>query len=104
MTWKKGAQYFRSRFVQHHIGEFKKDIDITKGKNSGQSEEIVAEFVANAYVRVVEWLLKNEMPYPWQKKWGFVRKESIEICVSRKFGSMKNQAYINGAEDHCHLK
>lgn len=58
-----GAPYFRNRFVQHNIQEFKKDIDITSGKNSGLDEEIMAEFVANAYVSVVEWWLKNGMPY-----------------------------------------
>lgn len=62
-----GAPYFRSRFVQHNIEEFKKDVDITKGKNFGQSEEVVVEFVANAYVGVVEWWLKNGMPYPPQE-------------------------------------
>ncbi|QLC90756.1 TetR/AcrR family transcriptional regulator [Priestia megaterium] len=64
MLLSEGAQYFRSRFVQHNIEEFKKDVDITKGKNLGQNEDIVAEFVANAYVGVVEWWLKNGMPYP----------------------------------------
>ncbi|MMZ64026.1 hypothetical protein D1872_263200 [compost metagenome] len=42
-------------------------MDITKGKNLGQSEEVVVEFVANAYVGVVEWWLKNGMPYPPQE-------------------------------------
>ncbi|MGG0414326.1 TetR/AcrR family transcriptional regulator C-terminal domain-containing protein [Peribacillus simplex] len=64
MLASEGARYFRSRFVQHNIEEFKKDVDVTKGKNLGQNEDIVAEFVANAYVGVVEWWLKNGMPYP----------------------------------------
>jgi AcrR family transcriptional regulator len=64
MLASEGAPYFRSRFVQHNIEEFKKDVDVTKGKNLGQNEDIVAEFVANAYVGVVEWWIKNEMPYP----------------------------------------
>lgn len=63
MLTSEGASYFRNRFVQHNIEEFKRDIDITKGKNLGQSEEIVAEFVANAYVGTVEWWIKNGMPY-----------------------------------------
>lgn len=67
MLASEGAPYFRSRFVQHNIEEFKKDVDITKGKNLGQNEEVVVEFVANAYVGVVEWWLKNEMPYPPQE-------------------------------------
>jgi AcrR family transcriptional regulator len=67
MLASEGAPYFRSRFVQHNIEEFKKDVDITKGKNFGQSEDVVVEFVANAYVGVVEWWLKNGMPYPPQE-------------------------------------
>jgi hypothetical protein len=64
MLASEGARYFRNRFVQNNIEEFKKDVDITKGKNFGQSENVVVQFVANAYVGVVEWWLKNEMPYP----------------------------------------
>ena len=67
MLASEGAPYFRSRFVQHNIEEFKKDVDVTKGKNLGQNEDIVAEFVANAYVGVVEWWMKNGMPYPPQE-------------------------------------
>jgi hypothetical protein len=44
MLASEGARYFRSRFVQHNIEEFKKDVDITKGKNLGQNEEIVVEY------------------------------------------------------------
>lgn len=39
-------------------------MDITKRKNYGQSEDVIVHFVANAYVGVVEWWLKNGMPYP----------------------------------------
>jgi AcrR family transcriptional regulator len=67
MLASEGAPYFRSRFVQHNIEEFKKDVDITNGKNLGQNEDVVVEFVANAYVGVVEWWLKNGMPYPPQE-------------------------------------
>lgn len=49
--------------LRHSQTQFKKDIDVTKGKNIDQSEEIIAEFVANAYVGVVEWWIKNGMPY-----------------------------------------
>ncbi|MDN4865738.1 TetR/AcrR family transcriptional regulator [Priestia megaterium] len=63
MLASEGARYFRNRFLQHNLEEFKKDVDITKGKNLGQNEDVVVEFVANAYVGVVEWWLKNEMPY-----------------------------------------
>lgn len=64
MLASEGAPYFRSRFLTFNIEEFKKDVDITKGKNYGQNEDVIAQFVANAYVGVVEWWLKNGMPYP----------------------------------------
>jgi AcrR family transcriptional regulator len=64
MLASEGATYFRSRFLKFNIEEFKHDVDITKGKNDGQNEEIMVQFVANAYVGVVEWWLKNEMPHP----------------------------------------
>jgi AcrR family transcriptional regulator len=59
-----GAPYFRSRFLEFNIEEFKNEVDITKGKNYGQSEDVIVQFVANAYVGILEWWLKNEMPYP----------------------------------------
>lgn len=64
MLESEGAPYFRNRFLEFNIEEFKNDVDITKGKNYGQSEDVIVHFVANAYVGVVEWWLKNEMPYP----------------------------------------
>jgi AcrR family transcriptional regulator len=64
MLTSEGASYFRSRFLAFNIEEFKKDVDMTKGKNNGQSEDVIVQFVANAYVGIVEWWLKNGMPYP----------------------------------------
>ncbi|WP_145018260.1 TetR/AcrR family transcriptional regulator [Paenibacillus sp. Y412MC10] len=63
MLASEGARFFRTRFVQHNIEEFRKEVDVTQGKNLGQNEEVVAEFAANAYVGIVEWWLKNKMPY-----------------------------------------
>lgn len=64
MLASEGAPYFRNRFLTFNIEEFKNDVDITKGKNHGQSEDVIVHFVANAYVGVVEWWLKNGMPDP----------------------------------------
>jgi AcrR family transcriptional regulator len=63
MLASEGAPYFRNRFLKFNIEEFKKDVDITKGENYGQNEDVIVEFVANAYVGVVEWWLRNRMPY-----------------------------------------
>ncbi|AIQ48609.1 TetR family transcriptional regulator [Paenibacillus sp. FSL R7-0273] len=67
MLASEGAPYFRNRFVQLNIEGFKKEVDVTKGKNLGQSADVVAEFVANAFVGVVEWWIKNGMPYSTQE-------------------------------------
>lgn len=64
MLASEGAPYFRSRFLKFNIEEFRKDVDIKKGKNHGHSEDVIVQFVANAYVGTVEWWLKNGMPYP----------------------------------------
>lgn len=64
MLSSEGATFFRNRFVRHNVEEFKKDVDVKVGKNLGQNEDIIAEFVANAYVGIVEWWIRNEMPYP----------------------------------------
>lgn len=62
MLANEGAPYFRNQFVKHNIEEFRKEIDLTNGKNVGLSEDVVLEFVANAYVAVIEWWIKNKMP------------------------------------------
>ncbi len=80
MLASEGARYFRDQFLKFNIEEFKKDVDITKGKNHGQSEDVIVEFVANAYVGVVEWWLKTKCLIrlvSWQKKWGIVREDCI---------------------------
>ncbi|MEV5027453.1 TetR/AcrR family transcriptional regulator [Paenibacillus sp. LPE1-1-1.1] len=64
MLASEGAKYFRSQFLKFNIEEFRKDVDITKGKNYGRNEDVIVQFVANAYVGSVEWWLKNGMPYP----------------------------------------
>lgn len=50
MLSSEGAPYFRSRFLTFNIEEFRKDVDITKGKNLFQNEEVIVQFGTNAYV------------------------------------------------------
>lgn len=59
-----GGAYFRKQFLQYNIEQFKKELDSTQGEINNQNEEVVVEFAANAYVGIVEWWIKNEMPYP----------------------------------------
>lgn len=62
MLASKGAPYFRNRYLAYLIEEFKVEVDVTKGKNYGLDEEIIVQFIAAAYVRVLEQWLTNGMP------------------------------------------
>jgi AcrR family transcriptional regulator len=66
MLASKGAPFFRSRFLDFLIEEFKVEVDVVKGKNQGLNEELMVRFVASAYVGVVEWWFSNEKPVPHQ--------------------------------------
>jgi AcrR family transcriptional regulator len=63
MLASKGAPYFRSRFLEFQIEEFKNELRKTNPKNNGVSEEVIVQFVATAYTGIVEWWLTNRMPY-----------------------------------------
>ena len=56
--------YFRSRFLELVIEEFKAEVDTTDGKNQGLSEDVILQFFASAVVGAVEWWFKNGMPLP----------------------------------------
>lgn len=73
MLASKGAPSFRSKFLDFLIEAFKNEVDITKGKNHGLSEDIIVKFAANAYVGGLESWLKDGMPSPphvMAKEWG----------------------------------
>jgi AcrR family transcriptional regulator len=64
MLASKGAPYFRTRFLDLVIQEYKNEVDITEGKNQGLSETVILQFFASAIVGAVEWWFKNGMPLP----------------------------------------
>ncbi|WP_102716392.1 TetR/AcrR family transcriptional regulator [Paenibacillus castaneae] len=64
MLASKGAPFFRSRFLTFVIEDVKNGWDMTEGKKRGISEEIIVQFIAPAYVGIVEWWFTNGMPYP----------------------------------------
>lgn len=66
MLASKGAPYFRSRFLDFLIEEFRDEVDVTRGKNKGLNEQMLIRFVASAYVGVVEWWFMNERPITHQ--------------------------------------
>jgi AcrR family transcriptional regulator len=64
MLASKGAPYFRSRFLELVMEEYKAELDTSEGKNQGLSEDVLLQFFASAIVGAVEWWFKNEMPFP----------------------------------------
>jgi AcrR family transcriptional regulator len=78
MLASKGAPYFRSRFLEFLIEEFKDEVDTTKGKNQGLSEGVILQFIVSSYVGVVEWWITNGMPYP-----PHIMAEQVGILLER---------------------
>lgn len=64
MLASKGAPYFRTRFLELVIQEYKPEVDATEGKNQGLNEDVILQFFASAIVGAVEWWFKNGMPLP----------------------------------------
>ncbi|WP_026567365.1 TetR/AcrR family transcriptional regulator [Bacillus sp. UNC41MFS5] len=64
MLASKGAPYFRSRFLDLVVEEFKPEVDISDGKNKGLNDEVILQFFGSAVVGAVEWWFKNGMPLP----------------------------------------
>jgi AcrR family transcriptional regulator len=64
MLASKGAPYFRSRFLNLVVEEFRPEVEIAVGKNYGLNEEVILQFFGSAVVGSVEWWFKNGMPLP----------------------------------------
>jgi AcrR family transcriptional regulator len=64
MLASKGAPYFRSRFLELVVDEYKPEVNTLEGKNRGLSEEVILQFFSSAIVGAVEWWFKNGMPFP----------------------------------------
>jgi AcrR family transcriptional regulator len=76
----KSAAYFRSRFLDLVIQEYKPEVDVTEGKNQGLSEEVFLQFFGAAVVGAVEWWFRNGMPLPPR-----VMAEQTGILLDRNF-------------------
>ncbi|MDD9269499.1 TetR/AcrR family transcriptional regulator [Paenibacillus sp. GCM10023248] len=64
MLASKGAPFFRTRFLDFLIEQFKQEVDVAEGKNQGLKDELIVRFVASAFVGVVEWWFTNNKPIP----------------------------------------
>lgn len=73
-----GAQNFRAKYIEFSVELLKNEVITAEGKNKGLSEDIILRFVSAAYVEVVEWWLKKQMPYPPR-----VMAEQVGLLVKR---------------------
>jgi AcrR family transcriptional regulator len=73
-----GAKNFRVQYIEFSVELLRDEVVTATGKNKGLSEDVIIRFVSAAYVEVVEWWLKNEMPYPPR-----VMAEQVGLLVKR---------------------
>ncbi|MCJ8008294.1 TetR/AcrR family transcriptional regulator [Lederbergia wuyishanensis] len=78
MLASKGAPYFRTQFIEFLAEAFKNAVKVKFGKNRGLNEDIVLQFIMMSFVGIVEWWIKNKMPYP-----SYVMAEQVGILLER---------------------
>ena len=62
----KGApSSFRTRLMYYFMEGFKGEIDKSE-RNVDISEDVMLQYAGTAYVGVIEWWIRNGMPYPPQ--------------------------------------
>lgn len=55
---------FRTRLLASFMEGFRGEIDKESGKNADLKEDVMLQYAGTAYVGVIEWWIKNGMPYP----------------------------------------
>lgn len=66
MLASKGAPSFRTRLLDYVMEGFKGEIDRESERNVELSEDVMLQYAGTAYVGVIEWWIRNGMPYPPQ--------------------------------------
>lgn len=66
MLASKGAPSFRNRLIDFVMIGFKGEIDKESGRNAELNEDVMLQYAGTAYVGVIEWWIRNGMPYPPQ--------------------------------------
>jgi len=64
LATKEAPSSFRTRLLASFMEGFKGEIDRESGKNADLSDEVMLQYAGTAYVGVIEWWIKNGMPYP----------------------------------------
>ncbi|MDQ0897513.1 TetR/AcrR family transcriptional regulator [Paenibacillus sp. V4I7] len=55
---------FRARLLASFIQGFKGEIDRDSGKNTDLMDDVMLQYAGTAYAGVIEWWIRNGMPYP----------------------------------------
>ncbi|QHW29729.1 TetR/AcrR family transcriptional regulator [Paenibacillus rhizovicinus] len=64
LTSKEAPSSFRVRLLASFMEGFKGEIDRDSGRNSDLNDDVMLQYSGTAYVGVIEWWIKNGMPYP----------------------------------------
>ncbi|WP_348625217.1 TetR/AcrR family transcriptional regulator [Paenibacillus peoriae] len=78
MLASKGAPSFRTRLLDYVMGGFRGEIDRESGRNVDLNEDVMLQYAGTAYVGVIEWWIRNEMPYPPQ-----IMAEQVGVLLER---------------------
>lgn len=54
---------FHDRFLAFLMEEFQDEVNVAEGKNKGMNEHVLLQFIVTSYVGIVEWWIKEDMPY-----------------------------------------
>jgi len=60
---KEAPSSFRTRLLASFMAGFKGEIDRESGKNTGLMDDVMLQYAGTAYVGVIEWWIRNGMPY-----------------------------------------
>lgn len=61
----KGApSSFRTQLLANFMDGFESEIDRESGKNADLKDDVILQFAGTAYVGIIEWWIRNGMPYP----------------------------------------
>jgi AcrR family transcriptional regulator len=55
---------FRNRLLSNFMEGFKGEIDRESGRNTELGEDVIVQYAGTAYVGLIEWWIRNGMPYP----------------------------------------
>lgn len=80
MLSNQGVPSFRKRMLEFVTADIAVHIDMD-GQNEGYDKEVVTQFMASAFVGVIEWWMLNDMPQPPEELsvqlWGLLKRNQV---------------------------